>query len=740
MSNNLYNGSSEGFHELCDGYIDYAKEVIAKRSVPSVFDGLKPVGRRTVYACSLQKGIFDSFFKCGTLVGKVMEYHPHGDSAIYLALCGMTDSHMGMCAPIFEGQGDLGSEFSTDKPAAMRYTKAKLGEIAKDYLRDMEACVMIPSEEGEGHEPKVLPVRFPAALTNGTSGMAVSVSTSTPSFNFLDVINLTQERIKKGECTTVITPDFPTGGIIVKNDAELVKIMRTGVGKLKIRAKVEIAGKEILVKEVPYGRTVEGIIKAIDRANITGLQSASDDTGQNSDTLIRITCKTMKIVESVLMQLYKHRILQNTFSSNMLFVENEEPLFTGVYGVIDKWLEWRRGIVRTLITKDLDRIRPELERLSYFMRLVNNPEWKAEMLERLAYKSKQKGREYLQEIFEDIPQSVVDWIIGRDVPAYNNGDRYANRYEDLLSLQKENEDYLSDIDSYIYNDLELLKKERSQYFDRRTTETYYDYRFSKISDSEIVDDSFCVYTLYEDGFLTKTREEVGGSGKKALCTIKAQANSTLIGFDCYGQLLRVYGEDIPFTAYGERGEYLPKYFGVEGFDGDYRIMYLGLLDGTKRMLIYSDGFVGFLDTSEFVGKKKIKTVLRGVDDHVYDSLVEVVEESEYTKADSEGSRVLEDYLVVADDSGRKVRFGVTKIDNIREASRKSRAKVFGGKDLDIGYCAFMSYMELIQFMEDPFNFVDRLKPLGNRRVYGDESVIMKEGRYYEQRKNSSTDR
>lgn len=721
MSNNtLYNGSSEGFTELSDGYIAYAKEVIARRSVSDIRDGLKPVGRRIIYACSSQKGIYDSFTKCGTLVGKVMEIHPHGDSSIYQALCNMADSNKGMNVPIFIGQGDLGSVYSTDKPAAMRYTKAHLSEIAKDYMRDMEACNMVQSEEGEGMEPEVFPVRFPAALVNGTSGMAVSVSTSVPSFNMLDVINLTQERIKTGECTSIITPDFPTGGIIVKDNSELAKIMHTGKGKLKIRAKVEIAGRDILVKEVPYGKTVEGIIRAIDNSDIDGVVKASDDTGTNSDILVRITCKSLKAVEGVLLQLYRLRILQTSFSSSMLFVENEEPVITGVYGVIERWLEWRRQIVTKKFNQSLESIAGELEQLDYFIRLIQNAEWRDAFVDKVVHISKNEGRAYLHEIFEDIPEDVCTWIIDRSLSAFNNGGKYARRFADLTELAEEYKGYIENVDKYIYDDLEELKRTRSEFFERKSEETFLDYRFSKISDSEIEDDSICVYTLYKDGFLTKTRMVEYKKEDEVLCVINAQANSTLIGFDCFGRLLRVFGTDIPFTNYGERGEYLPRYFEADGYEG-YRVMYLGLLDGKKRMLLYKDGFVGFLDTSEFVGKKKIRTVQRGVDTNVYNALVDVIEEDDFPE-----------YLVVADDSGKKVKFGVARVDSIDEASRKSRRKVFGGIDVNIRYWSGMSYIELAQFMEDPMFYADRMRPLGGRAVYGDAAEIMKEGKYYEQ--------
>lgn len=717
---NIYSGSSEGFSTLVNGYVDYAKEIIGNRSFPDYRDGLKPVSRKILYASSQHKKTFDNFVKSATLVGRAMEIHPHGDSSIYGTLCGMTDKKGIMNVPIFQGNGEFGTVESSDDPAQMRYTKVKFLDTVQDYIMDMDACEMVLSEEGDGYEPVVFPVRYPSVLVNGTSGMAVAVSNYTLHFNFLDILNLTQEYLKDGKCSTVIVPDFPTGGILVRDDKELMKIMLAGVGKIKVRAKVEIEGKDILVKEVPTGKSTESIVKAITRLDLDGVVKASNLTGNNTDTVVKIRCKSKKITEYVLMQLYKHRILQTSVTSNLVVTgDDREPIYDGVWGIIERWVKWRRGIVIKKYTQAVEGIEPELRQLDYFMQLVSNEEWKSTILDKLAYKSKAEGKEYLKEIFPDIPDEVCNWIIKRDVPAYNHGDRYAKRYEDLLHTKEIYEGYISNPDEYIYSDIEDVKRHRSAYFSRKTEVTYTDYKFSSKSDSEAEDYSECLYTVYSDGFITKTRDEYGiRDDADVLYSINGKANSELIGFDYYGRILRLFGNEIPFTARGDRGEYLPRYFGAEGYEG-YKIAYLSLLDGKKRMLIYRDGFVGFLDTSEFVGKKRIRAIMNGVDTNVYDKLTEVVHEDDF-----------KEYLVVAEDSGKKIRFGTAEISNIRVASRKSRAKVFGGDRVDIGYCATMGYIEMCQFMQDPFYFDRRMRALGNMKVFGDTEEIMKEGRFY----------
>ncbi len=728
MGYDLYNGDSDGFKMLVDGYIDYAEEIIARRSFPDLRDGLKPIGRRILYQIktTIKK---DGFSKCGTLVGRVMEIHPHGDASIYGAMANMTDINGSLNVPLLEGNGDFGRVYSNGGPAAMRYTKAKLNSNAEDFFRDMEACNLVPSEEGEGTEPDVLPVRYPICLINGTSGMAVSVATEIPSFNFNDVISLTIKGIQDGFDNldvkdNLIAPDLPSGGVLVKDDAELAKIMRVGKGKLKVRAKVEIRGKEIFVTEVPYGRTVEGIVKAISNAGIYGITNVCNYQGFDSEALLIITCKTQKIVEDVLLELYRQRILQSSITSNMLFINNGSPMQIGVYDTLQEWVEWRRKVCKLKFSRLLDSIADETNTLSYFMRLLSNEEWKNTYIDLAVHRNKKEASDYLKQIMPGIPEEVCEWIVKRSLASFNNGGRYSTRYDDLMHLREMYNGYLSDIDAYIISDLQALLKEKGRNFPRKTLLTTKDYRFSKIQTEEYVDDSFCYYVLKNDGFLLKVRSLDGlNLGNNVLCKIPAQANSTLIGFDNYGRLLRVYGTDISFTTNTSAGEYLPKYFGVadiQNVEGiNYKIMYMSVLDGKRRILLYKDGYVGFLDTSEFLGKKKIKVNYEGVDTRVMDKLLEVYHEDD-----------LKDYLVVADDHYDPVRFGIIDWKSLTVKSRRSRTKALKGNTGDIActYSTTMSIPDTYSFSKNPSRYFGSMRP--HREDIVSDLSEFKEGRYY----------
>lgn len=700
MSNSIYNGPSTSFGTLVDGYVDYSEEVILRRAVPELRDGMKKVQRRILYAMHAGK-MDQSLVKSLTIVGDAGKIHPHGDGSVYNAMCLMTDENGSNNISFIHGFGNLGKVYSSIKPAHQRYTKAMLNDFASDLFRDKDVMELIPSEEGDGVEPKVLNAIYPVILVNGASGIAVGTGTMMPSFNFNDVLELTIKRIKKGslEIEDAIIPDFPTGGVLVCNREEIAKIMLTGVGKLKIRAKVEIEGNDILVKEVPIGKTAEGIVKAIEVADIKDIKEATATLGRNSPAHVVITCKTKRAVESVLMQLYQRNILQNTFSSNMLVVNGDRPDMLGVYGIIDEWYKWRKDVLKGKFERLIKDVQAEKHQLSSLMTLINNEEMKKVFVKKATEEGKTEATLYLKQVIPDVTNAECDWIYDRGLGVFHRGGSYANRLLNLIESEKAWNRNLSDLDTYIVNELEDLLAKRRDMFPRKTEVTYKDYRFSKISDSnEIEDDSFCVYTLMKNGFLTKDRYQ--RSGDDVFLTIEARANSILIGFDNYGRVLRVVGSEIPFTG-SDNGVYLPKYFGVESDveqEYGYRILYLSELDGSKKTLVYRDGYIGFFDTSEFVGKKNIKIINNGVCTAVRDQLLEVYEETE-----------VPEYLLLADDTTDKIKLGVVVMNTVPERSRTSRAKVLSGTDINTKYLKGFNGFELAQYIENPDSLIGKLK-------------------------------
>lgn len=715
---NLYSGSSDGFKALTEGYIDYSHEVISGRAIPDLRDGLKPVTRRILYSAYINKK--KDFQKCAVFVADAMKLHPHGDSSVYGAFTLMTDQNGSWNMPVFQGMGNLGHVYSNNPPAAYRYPKARLNDNAEEYFKERSVIDFVPAEEGVGTEPVVLCPTYPAVLVNGTSGIAVSVGTRIPAFNFGDVCDLTIKYIENGELNVedIIYPDFPTGGILVKTDSEVAKIMATGVGKLKVRANVEIEGKEIIVTEVPFGKTFEGIARQINETEIQGISSVMNLTDRNSNGQVVITCKSKKIVEYVLMELYRKNILQTTYPANILVTMDGKPMMLGVHGIIQKWVEWRKEVLKKKFTQELEGIAEELITLGYFIRLISNEEWKNSYVEAATRRSKSDADEYLREIFEGIPSSVCNWINDRSISAFNKGGRHVNRYNSLLESQKHFEECLSHPERYIVDELKELKNSKFGEYERKTTISNTDYRFSKISSSEeIVDDSYCVYTLYKDGYLTKTRDLLEKTSD-IINVFEGAANSVLVGFDNVGRVIRISGSDIPFTGYNERGVYLPKFLD-SAFEENYRVLYMGLLDGKKRMLVYRDGCIGYMDTSEWVGKKVVRFISSGVCLAVMDKLLQVYEEDEIPQC-----------LVLAEDNGTRIRVGVVDTATVPERSRTSRAKVFGGTDINVQYIKGETYIGVRMFLKDADRFVGSLKKVTEKDFIGDPSEL-EDGFYLE---------
>ena len=359
-------------------YIDYAMSVIIARALPDVRDGLKPVQRRTLYDMH-ELGIrFDKpYRKCARIVGDTMgKYHPHGDSSIYESLVVMAqDFKKGMI--LVDGHGNFGS-IEGDGAAAMRYTEARLAKLTQEvFLQDLDKNVVdfMPNFDETEKEPQVLPVRIPNLLVNGAEGIAVGMATSIPTHNLGEVINAVRAYMLNNEITTkelmqfVKGPDFPTGGIVVNKD-ELLDIYETGMGKIKVRGKVEVEDmkggkKRLVITEIPYTMIGAGIGKFLN--DVAALVDAKktgdivDISNQSSKEGIRIVLELKKDadVENLKNMLYKKTRLEDTFGVNMLAVADGKPETLGLKAIIEHHVDFQFELAtrkyKTLLAKELDK-------------------------------------------------------------------------------------------------------------------------------------------------------------------------------------------------------------------------------------------------------------------------------------------------------------------------------------------------------------------------------------------------
>ncbi len=361
-------------------FIDYAMSVIIARALPDARDGLKPVQRRVLYDMH-ELGIkYDKpYRKSARIVGDTMgKYHPHGDSSIYDALVVMTqDFKKGL--PLIDGHGNFGN-IEGDGAAAMRYTEARLEKITQEsFLADLDKDVVdfIPNFDETEKEPSVLPAKFPNLLVNGSEGIAVGMATSIPPHNLGEVIDavkaymLDESITVEGLMKYIKGPDFPTGGIVINKD-ELLEIYETGVGKIKVRGKVDIekgkGGKtNVVISEIPYpmiGLNISKFLTDVAALSETKkTQDIVDISNQSSKEGIRIVIELRRDadVDNFVNMLYKKTRLEDTFGVNMLAIADGRPEIMSLKQIIQYNVDFQFQVATRKYTTLLEKEREKKE-------------------------------------------------------------------------------------------------------------------------------------------------------------------------------------------------------------------------------------------------------------------------------------------------------------------------------------------------------------------------------------------
>ena len=347
---------------LSERYLAYALSTIMSRSLPDVRDGLKPVHRRLIYAMhQLKLDPASGFKKCARVVGDVIgKYHPHGDSAVYEALVRLAQDFAARY-PLIEGQGNFGN-IDGDNAAAMRYTEARLTEVAQTLLSgiDDDAVDFRATYDGEEHEPLVLPGGFPNLLANGAAGIAVGMATSIPPHNAGEVCTAAIHLIQHPEATTAELlahmpgPDFPTGGTLIEDSGTILQAYETGRGGFRTRARWEVErGKhglwQVVVTAIPYqvqkARLVEQIAELLEAKKLPFLGDVRDE----STELVRLVLepKSRGVEPEVLMEtMFRATALESRFPLNMnVLTADRTPMVLGLRGVLRAWLDHRHEVL-----------------------------------------------------------------------------------------------------------------------------------------------------------------------------------------------------------------------------------------------------------------------------------------------------------------------------------------------------------------------------------------------------------
>ena len=374
---------------LSERYLAYAMSTIMSRSLPDVRDGLKPVHRRLIYAMQqLRLDPSSGFKKCARVVGDVMgKFHPHGDASIYDALVRLAQD-FAVRYPLVEGQGNFGN-IDGDNPAAMRYTEARMTEVAAALLAGIgeDTVDFRPTYDNEDQEPVVLPAAFPNLLANGAAGIAVGMACSIPPHNAAEVCAAAIHLIADPAATTAELlahmpgPDFPTGGILAETPEALHQAYETGRGGFRLRARWAVEQGRfgtwaIVVTEIPYqvqkSRLIEQVAALLEEKKLPLLGDIRDESAEQIRLVLEP--KTRGVEPEVLMEtLFRATALESRFPLNMnVLTADHTPQVLGLRGVLQAWITHRHDVLERRSRHRLKAIEHRLEILEGFLAVYLN--------------------------------------------------------------------------------------------------------------------------------------------------------------------------------------------------------------------------------------------------------------------------------------------------------------------------------------------------------------------------------
>jgi len=473
--------------EMRSSYLDYAMSVIVGRALPDVRDGLKPVHRRVLYAMH-DIGLQPTrpYRKCAFIVGEVMgKYHPHGDSAIYDTLVRMAQD-FSLRYVLVDGQGNFGS-IDDDPAAAMRYTEARLGRLATELLRDIDADTVDfgPNYDESTQEPLVLPARFPNLLVNGAAGIAVGMATNIPPHNLREVVDAVCAYIDdpeidlEGLMQHIKGPDFPGGGIMSREG--IAEAYRSGRGSIKVRARAHVeplkGGKEaIVVTELPFmvkkggdGGLITKIAELVRDKKLDGIADLRDESDRSGMRLVIELKRGGPPAKVVLNNLYKKTAMQTTFGANMVALVDGVPKTLSLRELIQHYVDHQREVVTQRTQYELRRAEARAHILEGLLAALDNLDAVIKLIR--GSSDPDAAREGLMSSFDlsrEQAQAILDMRLQRLTAL--EADKVRAEHADLVERIAELRDILGDEAKVLGLIKEELREIADAYGDERRTE------------------------------------------------------------------------------------------------------------------------------------------------------------------------------------------------------------------------------------------------------------------------------
>ena len=605
-------------------YLNYSMYVILDRALPSITDGLKPVQRRIIYAMD-QLGLTSQskFKKSARTIGDVLgKYHPHGDSACYEAMV-MLAQGFSYNYPLVEGQGNWGTQDDPKSFAAMRYTESRLTKYSDLFLSDIEKNTVSWSKNFDGTllEPKHLPSKIPNILINGSSGIAVGMSTDIPSHNIGEIIDATTHLIDKPKSSIsdllkiIKGPDFPTEGEIISKESDLNGIYNFGTGNIKLRATYFVEGKNIVIKSIPYQshttKIIEQIQDQIANKKIIFIDSISDDSDQEHPVRIIIRIKGRShSVDDIMSHLFFSTDLEKNLRVNLNIIGTDnKPSVKNIREILTEWVKFRLHSVKNKLQWELDKIQERihileayvkvykyLDRIIKLIRTEDNPKKKIISLCKLTEKQ-----------YEAIINMRIRSLAKLQEESVLNELKKLKNEEKSITLLLSSSNRLK---TYLKKELNEIKKDFGR--SRKTSINDQDtHKSNEIKVSVSISDLTVIiskngWIKFHKGHnvdITKLDFKTGDSYYQHL---HIKSNNTLAFFDQHGMIYNMASDNYQVSR--GQGEPLSKYFKLQ--DGTQMI---GMVNISEKLSVLNCSSMGYgficVHDEMFVKNKKGKKLI-----------------------------------------------------------------------------------------------------------------------------------
>ncbi len=611
-------------------FMPYAMSAILSRAIPEI-DGFKPSHRKLLYTMYNMGLLNGQKTKSANIVGQTMRLNPHGDAAIYETMVRLTVGNEALLHPFVESKGNMGKSYSRDMAyAAPRYTEAKLAPVAAELFKDIDKDTvdMVDNYDGSMKEPSLFPVTFPSVLVNANNGIAVGMASKICSFNLAEVCKTEIEFIKDDEINVadyLLAPDFPIGGELLYDRAEIEKIYNTGLGSVKIRAvySYDKSANCIDITEIPPSTTVEAIIEKIIELvklkKVTEINDVRDETDLKG-LKITIDLKRGTDHEKLMQKLFKMTPLQDSFSCNFNILVGGAPKVMGVKEILTEWTAFRVDCVKRRTFYELTKAKDKYHLLKGLQKILLDIDKAIKIVRETAEEKEvvpnlmigfgidEKQAEHVAEI--KLRHLNREYILKR-LDEIENLEKLIAELEDILNSRRK-------VLNIIIKELEEVIKKYGQ--ERKTKIISAEENKITVEEEAVPDYPVTLFYTKEGYFKKITPQSLRMSGEQKLkegdeivTTVETTNATELLFFTDKCQVYKSRANDFEDTKASVLGDYVPSKLGFE--EGEKPVAMITTTDYTGFMMFFfTNGRVAKVGLSAYATKTNRKKLISAYTD------------------------------------------------------------------------------------------------------------------------------